>query len=58
VRSRHPTNSARAEFLLFEQVQLELANLLGAQLFWRFAEEFRKLLDGMDVATSRFPKSS
>jgi hypothetical protein len=35
-------------------VQLELANLLAAQLFWRFAEEFRKLLDGMDVATSRF----
>jgi hypothetical protein len=35
-------------------VQLELANLLAAQLFWRLAEVFRKLLDGKNLAASRF----
>jgi len=54
-QSRHtPFNRSRGEFLLLKQVQLEPTEFLAAQQVRRFIEELRKLLDGVDVAASRF----
>ena len=53
-QSRHaPLDSAGGEFLLFEQLKLELAYLVAAESLRRLTEILRKLFDGQNVAASR-----